>query len=85
MEKEAKANANLELTQNLEEAMTEPKAEPKAEDYAPYHLFPAFQEGFKAYRHHSTCIYDADSVECQAFDRGMEYAYRLHCYAFRRT
>jgi hypothetical protein len=57
---------------------------PQAEDYAPYHRYRAFEEGFNAYGKHSTRIYDASSVECQAWDRGLDYAYRLHCYALRR-
>jgi hypothetical protein len=69
---ESKANAEI--------------AEPKAEDYAPYHLYPEFIVGYLAYRKAKPeCPYDPDSVATQAWDRGMEYAYRLHCYAFRRT
>jgi hypothetical protein len=74
MEKEAKAmsQANAEIV------------EPKAEDYAPYHLYPAFREGFIAYGGISDCPYDPSSVACQAWDRGMEYASRLNLWRLRQ-
>ena len=58
--------------------------QPKAEDYAPYHGYREFNEGYLAYRKAKPeCPYNPGSVACQAWDRGMDYAYRLHCYAFK--
>jgi hypothetical protein len=46
--------------------------------YAPYSRMHAFEVGAQAYaRHDYHCPYSADSVEGQAWDRGLEYAMRL--------
>jgi hypothetical protein len=64
---EAMPNANLSA-----------EIEPKAEDYAPYHLYREFNEGYADYLYgSSTCPYNGNSVAGQAWDRGMEYAMRL--------
>jgi hypothetical protein len=47
-------------------------------EYAPYNEMPAFKVGAQAYaKGDYHCPYSADSVEGQAWDRGLEYAMRL--------
>lgn len=52
---------------------------PLASDYAPYPKFPAFTQGVMAYACNSyTCPYSANSVEGQAWDRGLEYGMKIN-------
>jgi hypothetical protein len=56
-------------------------APPRADEYAPYHTFKAFEEGYDAYlKAIWSSPYDPDSVDAQAWDRGNEYAMRLARY-----
>jgi hypothetical protein len=58
--------------------ITVPDPRPEPDDYAPYHLMFAFNEGAADYK--TNWIenpYTADSVEAQAWGRGLEYAMRL--------
>jgi hypothetical protein len=46
-------------------------------EYAPYNAMQAFHDGWKDYEHgHYHCPFSANSVEGQAWDRGMEAAMR---------
>jgi hypothetical protein len=51
------------------------KAQISAE-YAPYDKLPAFESGFNAYGFSVNCPYPPDSVDAQAWDRGLEAAMR---------
>jgi hypothetical protein len=52
---------------------------PHPEDYRPYNTLPAFMEGYHAYSKGNWMRGGAgDSVEQQAWDRGLDYAMRLN-------
>lgn len=54
-------------------------AAPHPEDYRPYNTLKAFMEGYAAYcKGDWRSPYDANSVDAQAWDRGMEYGMRLN-------
>ena len=51
---------------------------PEPDHYAPYPLMYAFAAGVADYKtNHIENPYPADSVEAQAWDRGLEYAMQL--------
>jgi hypothetical protein len=51
---------------------------PFPDDYAPYHRYPSFDDGARAYeRQNFTNPYIGDSFNAQAWERGLEYAMRL--------
>jgi hypothetical protein len=60
---------------------------PKATDYAPYHTFPAFKQGFDEYGTFFLASEKgpsfANGVDEQAYDRGREYAMRLRQWQHR--
>jgi hypothetical protein len=53
---------------------------PMPQDYAPYHLFPEFDQGITDYmegRYSNPYTSPRDGVKAQAHDRGSEYAMRV--------
>lgn len=54
--------------------------QPCSVDYAPYDARPAFWNGHDDYKAGRSPEWrpDGNSVECQAYDRGAEYAMRLN-------
>jgi hypothetical protein len=57
---------------------------PMPEDYAPYHLFPEFDQGIDDYmsgRFENPYTDPRDGVKAQAHDRGSEYAMRVMRYS----